>query len=255
MNLDMIHLITPALIAGFLVALTHVPLGREVLSRGIVFLDLAVAQVAGLGAVIASALFGWTGTWAQIPAFIAALLAALIFSKLERFGQTIQEACIGCAFVISASLAILVFAGDPHAGEEMSSLLAGQILWVQWPALLVTGLLYALIAAILLLRPDIARRYFYVLFALSITLSVQLVGVYLVFASLILPALASFRLDGRHGLVTGYCVAIVAVTGGLVASVMTDLPSGPMLVCAYMAAALAFYGVKIYGQKNRAKAP
>lgn len=239
MNLDMLHLIAPALVAGFLVALTHVPLGREVLSRGIVFLDLAVAQVAGLGAIIASALFGWTGTWAQVPAFIAALLAALIFSKLERFGQTIQEACIGCAFVLAASLAILVFAGDPHAGEEMSSLLAGQILWVQWPALIATGIAYTAITAILLLSPVIARRYFYVLFALSITLSVQLVGVYLVFASLILPALASYGLNGRRGLLQGYGVAVLAVAGGLVVSVVSDLPSGPVIVCTYMCVAVA----------------
>ena len=235
---DMLNLLAPALAAGYLVALTHVPLGREVLSRGIVFLDLAVAQVAGLGAVIASALFGWSGPMAQIPAFIAALLAALIFSKLERFGQTIQEACIGCAFVLAASLAILVFAGDPHAGEEMSSLLAGQILWVQWPSLIVTGIVYAAITALLFLRPEIARRYFYVLFALSITLSVQLVGVYLVFASLILPALGSNRLSGQKGLVRGYLIAAIAVTGGLILSVLTDLPSGPVLVCAYALSAV-----------------
>ncbi|MDB5490821.1 MAG: ABC-type Mn2+/Zn2+ transporter [Micavibrio sp.] len=241
---DMLKLLAPALAAGYLVALTHVPLGREVLNRGIVFLDLAVAQVAGLGAVMASALFDWSGPMAQIPAFIAAMLAALIFSKLERFGQTIQEACIGCAFVLAASLAILMFAGDPHAGEGMSSLLAGQILWVQWPSLLVAGLIYVLIAGCLFLYPVIAQRHFYALFALSITLSVQLVGVYLVFASLILPALVALNRPGRQGLLVGYAVSAAAVTGGLIVSVISDLPSGPVLVCSYITVAVVIYAFK-----------
>lgn len=242
---DMLYLIAPALCAGILVALTHVPLGQEVLKRGIIFLDLAVAQIAGLGAIVAATLFEWAGPLAQIPAFVAALMAALVFSKIEHHGQTVQEAFIGCAFVLAASVAILIFSGDPHAGEEVSTLLAGQILWVQWPELFVTAAIYLPVAGIIFFRPEMAQRYFYVLFALSITLSVQLVGVYLVFASLILPALATLYLSGRRALAKGYITAFVSILLGLVVSVVFDLPSGPTLVCSYVFVAAVFFKMKI----------
>jgi zinc/manganese transport system permease protein len=230
-------LIAPALAAGLVVASTHVPLGREVLKRGIIFLDLAVAQIAGLGAVAAATLLGWEGIGGQIVAFLCALLAAFAFSWLEKKGQTIQEAFIGCAFVLAASLVILLFAGDPHGGEDVSNLLAGQILWVQWKAVGLTALVYAPVLAVLLFRPALAQRYFYLLFAASITLSVQLVGIYLVFASLILPALAAAHMAGHRGIVRGWVVAFAAIFGGLVFSALTDLPSGPALVLAYAVAA------------------
>ncbi len=244
-------LIAPALAAGLVVASTHVPLGREVLKRGIIFLDLAVAQIAGLGAVAAAIWMGWDGIGGQIVAFLCALVAAFLFAWLEKKGQTIQEAFIGCAFVLAASLVILIFSGDPHGGEDVSNLLAGQILWVQWKAVGLTALAYIPILGILLFYPHKARKFFYPLFAASITLSVQLVGVYLVFASLILPALATSRLEGRKGLLKGWLVAFVAIAGGLVFSVLTDLPSGSVLVWAYaVAAGLAvFLGKKLFGKK------
>jgi len=234
----MLGLIAPALAAGLLVASTHVPLGREVLRRGIIFLDLAVAQIAGLGAITASVLMGWTGIPQQIVAFFSALAAALVFSRLEKKGQTLQEAFIGCAFVLSASLSILVFAGDPHGGEEVSNLMAGQILWEQWPHIGLVSLIYAPLLVLLLAYPKHAQRYFYPIFAACITLSVQMVGVYLVFASLILPALAASGIKGRKGLTAGYLVALLAVAGGLAVSVVTDLPSGPTVVCGYAVIAI-----------------
>jgi zinc/manganese transport system permease protein len=229
-------LIAPALVAGLLVASTHVPLGREVLKRGIIFLDLAVAQIAGLGAVAATA-YGLSGVGQQIAAFVCSLGAAFMFSHMEKKAQVIQEAFIGCAFVLAASLAILVFASDPHAGEEVSNLMAGQILWVQWGHIGLVALVYAPILFVLLRLPEQGRKYFYLLFAACITVSVQMIGVYLVFASLILPALASTRLIGAHGLAVGYMTAFIAVCGGLVLSVITDLPSGPVVVCGYVIAA------------------
>ncbi len=230
-------LIAPAFATGLLVASTHVPLGREVFKRGIIFMDLAVAQIAGLGIVAASVLLGWQGFAGQGVAFLCAFAAATIFSRLEKKGQTVQEALIGCSFVMAASLAILVFAGDPHGGEEVSNLMAGQILWVQWPHVLWAASVYVPVLGLVLFLPEVFRRYFYFLFAACITISVQMVGVYLVFASLILPAMAVG--SSKHGLMVAYGVSFVAVAGGLVISIITDLPSGPMIVCAYAAAASA----------------
>ncbi|MCA1979875.1 MAG: metal ABC transporter permease, partial [Thiobacillus sp.] len=183
-------LLVPPLAAGLLVLATHIPLGRRVLARGIVFLDLAIAQFAGLGVIIAH-VAGWEASWAtQLVAFAAALAGATLLAWSDRRWPARQEALIGSSFVVVACVAALLLASDPHGGEELQALLVGQILWVTPSQLAAAAAVYALVGA--LWRPLARHGFgFYALFALAITTSVQLVGVYLVFASLILPALAT----------------------------------------------------------------
>jgi len=221
----------PALLAGLLVSATHVPLGRRVLERGIVFLDLAVAQMAGLGLIAANG-FDWhPGDWQlQAVAFATAAAGCFLLSLSERRWPQLQEALIGSLFVLASSGGILLLASNPHGGEHLKELLVGQILWVSYAQLLPVALLYALVLGIWF---GIARHgtslSFYLLFALSITASVQLVGVYLVFASLILPALAVRRLS-RHGHLWGYGIAATGYTLGLVLAALLDLPAGAVIV-------------------------
>lgn len=195
-------LLVPPLLAGILVLATHVPLGQRVLARGIIFLDLAVAQLAVLGVIVAHTL-GWeTQGWqTQLAAAGAALIGAALLAGCERRWPEIQEALIGSTFVVAASLAVLLLSRDPQGGEHLSELLTGQILWVSAPQIYYLAGLYAVLLAIWgTLRERVGRMGFYLIFALAITASVQLVGVYLVFASLILPALATRRLIGRRAL-------------------------------------------------------
>ena len=121
----------PALIAGLLVLSTHVPLGTQVLDRGIVFIDLAIAQTAGLG-VIAADTFGLPegGVAVQAAAVCAALLGALLLTWTERRAPQQQEALIGVMFILAACAGILLLSGNPHGGEHLKDLLVGQILWV-----------------------------------------------------------------------------------------------------------------------------
>ncbi|HYL71193.1 MAG TPA: metal ABC transporter permease, partial [Candidatus Dormibacteraeota bacterium] len=126
-----LSILWPALIAGVLVVLSHVPLGQQVLARGIVFIDLAIAQVAGLG-VIAAHTFGLhAGGWTtQVAAAAAALAGALLLTWTEKKRPEAQEALIGVLFVLASTAQILLLANDPHGGEDLKDLLAGQILWV-----------------------------------------------------------------------------------------------------------------------------
>src|SRR5262250_2311698 len=174
-------IIWPALIAGCLVVLSHVPLGQQVLKRGIVFIDLAIAQVAGLGVIAAHAFgFDLTGWLTQAAAVIAALLGALLLTWTERRRPEVQEALIGILFVLASTMQILLLANDPHGGENLKELLAGQILWVSTDQLVRTALLTALFAVVWFRwREKIGRIGFYVMFAVVVTASVQLVGVYL----------------------------------------------------------------------------
>ena len=123
-----LSILWPALIAGFLVVLSHVPLGQQVLARGIVFIDLAIAQVAGLG-VIAAHVFGLgaSGWTTQVAAAAAALAGALLMTWTERKRPELQEALIGVLFVLASTAQILILANDPHGGEDLKDLLAGQI--------------------------------------------------------------------------------------------------------------------------------
>ena len=112
-------LLGPAFVAGLLVLATHVPLGRQVLCRGIVFIDLAVAQVAALG-LLASDLLGIepTGWLMQGVATLSAVCAALLLTWTEKRWAATQEALIGSMFVLAASAALLVLAHNPHGGER-----------------------------------------------------------------------------------------------------------------------------------------
>jgi zinc/manganese transport system permease protein len=231
----------PALLAGLLVLATHVPLGMQVLSRGIVFIDLAIAQIAGLGVIAADALGLPEGTWAvQAAAVCAALLGAALLTWTERRAARYQEALIGVLFVLAAAVGILLLASNPHGGEHLRDLLVGQILWVQ-PAQLAT---LALVTAVLLaaLALGWTRRLgtfgFYGAFAVAVTASVQLVGVYLVFTSLIVPALATTRWSGRTRLLLGYGVGVAGYAVGLALSALFDLPSGAVIVCSLAGLAL-----------------
>ena len=227
-----LSILWPALIAGLLVSISHVPLGQQVLSRGIVFIDLAIAQVAGLG-VIAASSFGLPieGWGAQAAAGAAALAGALLLTWTEKKRPDVQEALIGILFVLASTAQILVLANDPHGGENLKDLLAGQILWVSNEQLVRTALLTAIFAAVWFLwRERIGRVGFYVLFAVVVTASVQLVGVYLVFTTLIVPAVATYRYSANKQLTLGYALAIGSYLAGLAVSVVTDLPSSAVIV-------------------------
>ncbi len=229
---ETLSILAPALVAGLIVLATHVPLGQQVLSRGIVFIDLAIAQVAGVG-VIAAHYFGLElqGWVTQVAAVSAALLAALLLTWTERKRPEVQEALIGVLFVLASTAQILMLANDPHGGEDLKDLLAGQILWVSSAQLTRAAVLTAVVLlAWFKWREALGRVGFYVLFAITVTVSVQLVGVYLVFTTLIVPAIATYRYPAGRQLLIGYSLAAVSYAAGLVVSAMTDLPSSPVIV-------------------------
>ena len=232
----------PALVAGLLVTATHVPLGIQVLARGIVFIDLAIAQIAGLGVVLADRMgFEAEGLAVQVAALVAALAGSLLLTWTEKLWPDVQEAVIGVVFVLGATGSLIVLASNPHGAEHLQNLLVGQVLWVQAKWLLWAALVYAAILAVwFTARECIGRVGFYVLFALAVTVSVQLVGLYLVFATLIVAPLATRRMR-RGRLAASWAIGALGYAAGLVISTLTDLPSGPVIVWALVVLALAFF--------------
>lgn len=243
MNFDGLDasILGPACLAGLIVLSTHVPLGRQVLARGIIFLDLAIAQIAAMGVILAQ-YFGVDehGWGVQLAAAGAALSGAGLLAWTDKRWPQRQEPLIGTLFVLAATGGVLLLANNPQGGEHLKDLLVGQILWVSYEQLVPVAALSALLlVAMWWLRDRLSGAMFYPVFALAITASVQLVGVYLVFASLIVPALASARNPGARGLAAAYAIGIVGYLAGLVLSALLDLPSGALIVWMLAAAALA----------------
>ena len=240
-DLELMSILLPALAAGILVLSTHIVLGRQVLKRGIIFIDLAIAQVAALGAIVAHMDhrledMPFANVW--MPALFALAGAGFIAWLAKRMAGEL-EAMIGCFYVLSAVAAMLLLANDPHGAELLKQLMSGQILWVSWSQLILPAVVYSLVLLAIFLRPQMLDGAgFYLLFALVITLSVELVGVYLVFSTLILPALALNKYRGKGRLFYAYLVGLLGYVLGLVLSATLDLPSGAAIVATLAVSAL-----------------
>jgi zinc/manganese transport system permease protein len=237
LNLDILG---PALVAGLLVLATHVPLGVIVLNRGIIFIDIALAQVAALGVVYGNFMWGNVSGWVvQFCAIVAAICCSALLTWTDKRFPRDQEAIIGVVYVFAAAAQIILLAYNPNGSENLKALLVGQILWVTPTQLLFVGLIYAAIIAVWYVR-DLARErmLFYAAFAVVITASVQIVGVLLVFASLIVPALVTQHAPPRWRLAIAFNTGVAGYVGGLIASALFDLPTGAAIVCTLIPVAI-----------------
>jgi zinc/manganese transport system permease protein len=176
----------------------------------------------------------------QVAALAAALAGALLLTWTERLWPEVQEAVIGVVFVLGATGGVLLLASNVHGSEHLRDLLVGQILWAAPSRLAWAAAVYAAILALWFgFGPRLGRAGFYALFAVAVTVSVQLVGLYLVFATLIVPPLATRRMT-RHRLPAAWGLGLAGYAIGLVLSTALDLPSGPVIVWVLVALALAW---------------
>ena len=246
---ELISIIGPALLAGLIITITHAPLGIEVLKRGIIFIDLAVAQIAGLGLLISNLYFSKDLPWlSQIIALTFAMIAAFFFKIIEKKIKLQQEAIIGVSFVVAASLSILILSDHPTGGEEIRHLLSGQMLFITWQDVLLHLPIYILILVLWFLPINLNGIGFYILFSLAITSSVQLVGVYVVFASLILPALTALKATNPYKV--AWLSGLISVLLGIFLSIIFDLPAGPILVVSYVIVTILIVLIKKMNKVN-----
>lgn len=232
-------------------------LGIHIVRRGVIFVDLALAQVAALGTTVAL-LFGFepSDRAAYIISLVFASAGAVIFSLSRQRREWIpQEAIIGIVYVVSAAASILVLDRAPGGAEHIRSLLVGDILTVTPNDLLAAGSLCALVGLFhwafrktfltISFRPEEFQKkggsiylwdfLFYLSFGLVVTGSVRLVGVLLVFAFLVVPAVVSllFSNELKTRLALGWGVGGTSSALGLWASYQLDLPTGATIVCAF----------------------
>ena len=219
-------------------AMALIPLGVRVLQRGVVFIDLAVAQAAA-GATMWFTMFHHThDPWLLIPASLAgALLCAACVSWMCRAWPERREALIGLLYVSSAMAALLAAQANPHGKDELQQLLTADVLWSDGVDVVMSAGCAAAVLGLSVLRPALLARnsIFYGVFAIVASLLVQSLGVFLVFALLIGPAM----LLQRTGLRTALLGALAAMIVGLWMSWALDLPSGICLTLAYAVCGLS----------------
>jgi len=244
----------------------HAYLGLHVLLRGVIFVDLALAQIAALGTVTALVMGHQPGSFASIAFSLGAtVLGAAVFSITRmRSSKVPQEAIIGLTFVIASAASILVADHAPEGAEQIKELLAGSILWVTWPMVMKIFMLYTAIGLFYYLfrgrftliseDPDKAYSlgwnvrlwdfWFYVSFGVVITISVQVAGVLMVFSYLVAPAIIALAVSSSwpSRIAIGCAVGLTGSTLGLIASYRWDMPSGPAIVC-FLGVILAFFVV------------
>ncbi len=204
------------------------PLGHQVLTRGVVFIDLAVAQAAAAAALWTASVVDHPSAWVtQALAAAGALLCAAAVAGLSRRWPAQREALIGLLYVLGASAALLGARQDPHGRERLSELLAADVLWAGWPQV---ALLAACALAVSATRRHWARdAVFYPLFACVASLAVPTLGLFVVFAALIAPAL--WLRQGCSALTAG-AAGVAACGAGLACSWWLDAPSGPCVALA-----------------------
>lgn len=244
----------PPLLALGLGLMALAPLGEQVLRRGVVFIDLAVAQAAAAAALWWIWWQDHPGAWSVRGAALAGALVAVVWVQhLARRHPAHREALIGLVYVLGAGLAVLGASQDPHGREHLSELLAADVLWADWPQV---GLMAALAALghawqRLTARWQRANLWgdwaFYLWFAVVASLAVGVLGLWLVFAGLIVPAWLALQGWGR---VRRGTAVMLACAAGLAVSSLMDWPSGACVIVSLAALGLAVSWIRSSANKQ-----
>ena len=248
----MLDLIIPPIVAGLVILSIHAYLGLHVIARGVIFVDLAFAQIAALGTTVGILLGIGHGPGEVVFALGFTLLGALVFTFTRMDDSAVpQDAIIGITFVVASAAVILIAGLTAEGAEHIRETMTGTLIWVDWPtigrmagAYLVVGAFhYAFRRRFLSLTfaPEgmEGRRLwdflFYVPFGVVIAFSVNVAGVLMVFSALVIPAVVAFLFTNRFGtaLRIAWGAGAVAIVGGIGASFYWDLATGPLLVCAF----------------------
>jgi zinc/manganese transport system permease protein len=252
---DALQLLWPPFLVSLCLIGIHAYFGVEVLRRKVIFVDLALAQIAALGTTVAFMLgHSMQASAAYFYSLAFTLVAALLLSFTRQWSNRLpQEALIGVIYVVAAAAAILLIDRAPQGAEHLKQILTGNILTTGPGELLTVVPIYVAIGGVhALLRARIAAGegawawefVFYASFGVVVTSSVALAGVLLVFSFLIIPACIGVLYADRlaRQLAIGWIVGTLASAAGLAASYAFDLPTGATMVCAF-GAALALAGV------------
>ena len=268
MDWTILQFLVPPIVASLIIAGIHAYLGLHVVERGVIFVDLSLAQIASLGAAIGV----WVGYDAGAPAIYwmslaFTLLGALIFAMIKGQDAHIpQEAIIGISYAVASAAVILTMSKTSGEAEHLKDMLVGNILSVQWPEVWLTGGIYLGIGifhwvfrkrfleisidAKAVAARGVSVRFwdflFYASFGFVVTRSVAIAGVLLVFCYLIVPSVGAMLWATRIGtrLAIGWVMGVLVSILGMYFSVVFDLPTGATIVCTFGLALILMAGMR-----------
>jgi zinc/manganese transport system permease protein len=258
MDASMLRFLAAPFVASLVIAGIHAYLGVHVVERGVIFVDLSLAQIAAFGSAIALLFLGGDphGPAVYWISLVFTLLGAILFSTIRsRRARIPQEAIIGIAYAVASAATILAMSKATSESEHLKDMLVGNILAVSWPEVWTTALLYVVIGVfhyvfrrrflMISLEPEKAEAQgvslrlwdflFYASFGFVVTRSVSIAGVLLVFCYLIVPSVAAMLYSDRIGprLAIGWTMGTVVSALGVYFSLMLDLPTGATIVCTF----------------------
>lgn len=254
----MLHFMLAPFVACMVLVAIHSYLGLHVIAREVIFVDLSLAQMAGLGSVVAL-LYGVAPD--SQTAFVSSLVFTCIGAGLFALtrsrgkGRVPHEAIIGIVYVVASAAAILVADRAPRGAEAIHDVLEGAIIWITWPTIIKKGAAYAALGLLhfflrkrflsISFHPEEAERQgwnirvwdflFYVSFGVAVTMSVPVAGVLMVFTMLVVPAVVAFMFsrDVRKMVFISWGAGALASLLGLWSSYVGNFPTGPAIVCMY----------------------
>jgi zinc/manganese transport system permease protein len=257
--MDMLSFLFLPFVAGFVLTGIHAYLGVHVVERGVIFVDLSLAQIAALGTTVAllagyDVHSGWSYAWSLSFTIIGAAIFA--FTRVHRETRVPQEAIIGIVYAVSAAASILVMSKASQETEHLKEMLVGNLLAVSWTMVIKTAVLYLLVglfhfvfrrkflaitlnahngAADQIPNVKLWDFLFYISFGFVVTWSVAIAGVLLVFSYLIVPSVAAMLFAESIGkrLAIGWTMAVLVTAIGILLSFQLDLPTGATIVCTF----------------------
>ena len=272
--MTVLEILLPAFVASLILTGIHAYLGVHVVERGVIFVDLSLAQIAALGTTVAYlAGHDLHSGAAYLYSLGFTFLGAAIFAvtKVHRQTRIPQEAIIGIVYAVSAAVAILVMSKATQETEHLKEMLVGNILSVSWKELAKTAILYALVGIfhfifrrrfllISMNEPEAERlgwnvRFwdflFYVSFGFVVTSSVAIAGVLLVFCFLIVPSVTAMLFSEKLGarLAIGWTMGAVVSAAGVTLSFTLDLPTGATIVATFGAALLLLAAIRWFTRR------
>jgi zinc/manganese transport system permease protein len=253
-----LHFMLAPFVACMVLVAIHSYLGLHVIAREVIFVDLSLAQMAGLGSVVAL-LYGVApdSQTAFVSSLVFTCIGAALFAltRSRGKGRVPHEAIIGIVYVVASAAAILVADRAPRGAEAIHDVLEGAIIWITWPTIIKKGAAYAALGLLhfflrkrflsISFHPEEAERQgwnirvwdflFYVSFGVAVTMSVPVAGVLMVFTMLVVPAVVAFMFsrDVRKMVLISWGAGALASLLGLWSSYVGNFPTGPAIVCMY----------------------
>jgi zinc/manganese transport system permease protein len=260
----MIDLMIPPIVAALVILSLHAYLGLHILAREVIFVDLAFAQIAALGTTVGLLLGIEVGTpLSVLGAMGFTLVGAALFSFTRMDDSPVpQEAIIGIVYVVASAAVILVAGFTAEGAEHIKETLTGTLIWIDWPTIIKMGGVYLAVGVFhwvvrhkmlaVSFAPERVERLrlwdflFYVSFGIAISFSVDVAGVLMVFSSLVIPGVAALLFTNRFGvaLILAWTAGAIAVVGGIAASFLLDVATGPLLVCSFGAVLLFAFALR-----------